>query len=495
MFARKVPVTSILPAIALVVATLCSVSAPALAEDPTVRPTAGEKETGRKAYEEVIRYYGIYEDQALQDYVNAIGQNLGRHSHMPTAEWHFTVIDTDDFNAFATEGGYIYVHRGLMAYLNSEAELAAIVGHEIGHVTARHPAKRKVQSILTGIAVTAAAIMSRSEAAAQLANLGGNVWLGGYSRDQESQADRLGVEYAAKTGYRPEAAIDAFRIMQSQEHFERDRAKAEHREPHLYHGVFSDHPAPDDRVIQAIKVSANFAPAEGQGIEKRDEYLHQIEGLPFGSSKRQGILRDNRFYHADLGISLAFPKGWIVSNEPTRLLARSQNGDSMMQMLSDARPDKLSPREFLVKNLKGANLAGGEELKIDGFDAYTLVSRSGSPFDEGAGPVRYVAIYKDKSVYIFAGASRSSSNLVPAADRVFVSVAETFRRLRPSEYPLAEPYRIKLLRATAQTRMGEVAKEIPLQRKEDYPQETLRLINALYPKGEPTEGQLFKTIQ
>jgi predicted Zn-dependent protease len=495
MFARKAPLPASLAAISLAVALLGFQPLSQAADDATARPTSGERETGRKAYEEIIKFYGIYEDQSLQDYVNAIGQNLLRHSPMAGAEFHFTVLDTDDFNAFATEGGYVYLHRGLMGYLNSEAELAAVMGHEIGHVTGRHMAKRKVQSVLAGIAVTAAAIMSRSQAAAELANLGGSAWLTGYSREQESEADRLGVEYAAKTGYRPEAAADVFRIFQAQERFERDRAKAEHRDPHLYHGVFSSHPAPDARMIETIKVAANFAPAEGQGIENRDEYLHRIDGLPFGSSRRQGVMRENRFYHAELGISLAFPKGWIVANEPTRLLARSPKGDSMMQMTADGRPDKLSPREFLIKNLRSSSLASGEELKIDGFDAYTVVDRHGSPFDEGSGPVRWVAIYKDKSVYVFAGASRSSSNLVPAADRVFVSVAETFRRMRASEYPLGEPYRLKLLRATAQTRMGEVAKEVPLQRKEDYPQETLRLLNALYPKGEPKEGQLFKTVQ
>lgn len=490
----KVLKSATLPAMVVAIVTL-GVGATAYADTQASAPTQREYETGRKYYEQIIRVYGVYEDQTIQEYVNAVGQNLARHSHMPGATFHFTVLDTDDFNAFATEGGYIYVHRGLMSYLNSEAELATIVGHEIGHVTARHMAKGKVQSILTGIAVTAAAILARNQAAAELANIGGNVWLNGYSRENESEADRLGVEFAAKAGYRPEAAIDAFKIMQSQERFERDRAKAEHREPHLYHGLFSDHPAPDDRVIQAIKVSANFTPTEGQGIEKHDEYLHRIEGLPYGSSRRQGIMRDNRLYHADLGISLAFPKDWIVANEPSRLLARSQNGDSTMQLFSDARPDKLSPREFLIKNLRGSSLAGGEELKIDGYDAYTLVARDGSPFDEGAGPVRYVAIYKDKSVYIFAGSSRSSSKMVPAADRIIVSVAETFRKLRPAEYPLGEPYRLKLLTATARTRMGEVAKEVPLQRHGDYPQETLRLLNGMYPKGEPQEGQLFKTIQ
>jgi predicted Zn-dependent protease len=495
MFARKAPMAALLAVMTLAFGGLGFQSAAVAADDSKAAPTASERETGRKNYEQIIRVYGIYEDQSLQDYVNAIGQNLVRHSHMPNAEFHFTILDTDDFNAFATEGGYVYVHRGLLAYLNSEAELAAVMGHEIGHVTGRHMARGKTQTVLATLAATAAAIYGGSEAAYQLANLGGAAWVNGYTRTLESEADRLGIEYAAKTGYRPEAAADVFRTFQAQERFERDRAKEEHRDPHLYHGVFSDHPAPDARMIQAIKVSANFAPAEGQGIENRDEYLHRIDGLPFGSSRRQGILRDNRFYHAELGISLAFPKGWIVANEPTRLLARSPNGDSLMQMTQEMRPDKLSPREYVIKNLRGSNLSSGEELKIDGYDAYSVIDRRGSPFDEGSGPVRYVVIYKDKFVYIFAGASRSSSRLVPAADRVFVSVAETFRRMRPAEYPLAEPYRLKLLKATANTRLGEVAKEIPMQRKEDYPQETVRLLNGFYPKGEPKEGQLFKTIQ
>lgn len=496
MSVRNYPLAAILAALLVASANLCIPRAAIAGDDATAAPTAHEREIGRQQYEGVIREYGIYEDQSIQEYVNAVGQNLARHSHMPNAEFHFTVLDTDDFNAFATDGGYVYVHRGLLAYLNSEAELAAVMGHEIGHVTGRHMARGRTQSVLAGIAATALAIVGGSEAAYQMANLGGAAWINGYTRSLESEADRLGIETAAKTGYRPEAAADVFRTFQAQERFERDRAKAEHRDPHLYHGVFSDHPAPDDRMIQAIKVAANFAPAEGQGIENRDDYLHRIDGLPFGSSRRQGIVRDNRFYHSDLGITIAFPKGWIVSNEPNRLLARSPGGDSLMQLFTpEARPAKLSPREFLIKNLRSSNLSSGEELTIDGYDAYTLIDRYGSPFDEGSGPVRYVAIYKEKTVYVFAGASRSSSKMMPADDLIFVSVAETFRRMRPSEYPLGEPYRIKLLQATANTRIGEVAKQIPLQRKEDYPLETVRLLNGLYPKGEPKEGQLFKTIQ
>ena len=119
--------------------------------DVTMVSEKGEIEQGRKAHEQVIKFYGVYEDQALQDYVNEVGQRLARASHRPDLEWHFTVVDADDINAFALPGGYIYITRGIMAYLNSEAELAAVLGHEIGHVTARHQVRQQTQQTLTGI--------------------------------------------------------------------------------------------------------------------------------------------------------------------------------------------------------------------------------------------------------------------------------------------------------------------------------------------------------
>ncbi len=457
--------------------------------DVTMVSEKGEIEQGRKAHEQVIKFYGVYEDQALQDYVNQIGQKLAQASHRPDLEWHFTVVDADDINAFALPGGYIYITRGIMAYLNSEAELAAVLGHEIGHVTARHSVRQQTQNTLTGILATGAAIFSGNRAVADLANIGGQALLRGYGRDMELEADKLGAEYLGKTGFDPQAMIGVISVLKNQETFEIQRAREEGREPRVYHGVFSSHPSADTRLQQAVAVAKS--PADGSARVGVEDYLKRIDGMSFGSSRQQGIVRDNRFYHAGLGITIAFPKDWVVLNQRNRLLAHTRTQDAVLQITVDGRPEKTTPREYLQKQLGDRSLTGGQELNFNDMEGYAMIARSGSPIDGGRGPVRYAAVYRDKLVFVFAAASRSSQDSTPAHDRVFLSTFQTLRPLKPSEFPLAEPYRIDLVQAQNGTKMEELAKGSPIQK---YPVQTLRLINDLYPNKEPAPGRIVKVV-
>ncbi len=455
--------------------------------------TKGEKEQSRRYYEQIIRAYGLYEDQAVQDYVNRVGQKVAKHGDLPDWEYHFTVLDDESVNAFTTGGGYVYVHRGLLAYMTSEAELAAVLGHEIGHITARHPARQQTRGVLASVLATGAAIMTGNYAVAQLANIGAEAWMQGYGRENEMEADRLGLLYATKSGYDPYAMGEVFKVFKAQEAFELKRAKDEGREPMIYHGVFSSHPAPDERSVQAAKGAANVTTEpEGGWIENRDEFMKAIDGLPYGSSRAQGIVRDNRFYHADMGITMAFPRGWHIENQRDRILAYTRNKDAVMQVTTAPRNEKKTPREFLLGELKGASFMKGEELRVNGMEGYTLVTRHGSPLDGGEGPVRWAVLYRDRTAFLFGGASRSGTAGLPADDGLFQSSIETLRSLKPSEYPLAQPYRIKVIRATDKTKLDDYVKDVPLEK---YRKEELEMLNGVYPSGKIQPGQYLKVIE
>jgi predicted Zn-dependent protease len=377
--------------------------------------------------------------------------------------------------------------------MTSEAELASVLGHEIGHVTARHPARQQTRGVLASVLATGAAIMTGSSAVAQMANIGGEAWLQGYGRENEMEADRLGLEYATKTGYRPEAMAEVFKVFKAQESFELQRAKDEGREPNLYHGVFSSHPAPDARAVQAAKGAANITTEpEGGWVDNRDAFMRAIDGLPYGSSRAQGIVRDNRFYHEEMGVTMAFPRGWTVENQRDRILAYTKNKDAIMQITSDPRPEKKGPREFLIEKLKGASFAKGEALSVNGMEGYTVITRNGSPLDGGEGPVRWAVLYRGKSAFVMGGASRSGGAGLPADDGLFQSSFQTLRSLKPSEYPLAQPYRIKIITATEQTKLDDYAKNVPVEK---YQKEELQLLNGLYPNGKVKPGQYLKVVE
>jgi predicted Zn-dependent protease len=453
----------------------------------------GEQEQAKRIHLEIIQFYGLYEDQAVQDYVQSVGARVAAQT--PIANWNFKffVLDDDQVNAFTPGGGYVYIHRGLMNYLSTEAELASVLGHEIGHDVARHPARAQTRGVLMSVGAVAAAIASGSEAIAQMANIGATAWMQGYGRDNEMEADRLGLEFATRAGYRPEAMVDVFKVLKGQESFELQRAKDEGREPNIYHGVFSDHPAPDARAIQAAQGAAHITTEPPGGwIDNREAYLAGINGLPYGSSREQGIVRDNRFYHEGMGLTVAFPRGWTVQNLRDRLLVYTKKKDALMQITVEKRPEKQSPREYLLSKLKGGSFARGEDLSVDGMEGYTLITRSGSPLDGGDGPVRWAVLYRGKSAFLIGGASRSSASGVPIDDGIFMGSIQTMRHLKPSEYPLAQPYRLKIVTATAATKIEDYVKNMP---GEKFKKEELELLNGLYPKREPKAGDSLKVVE
>jgi predicted Zn-dependent protease len=465
------------------------------AEEPKIEKPKKPSREVRQAqaiHAQVIQAMGVHDDLELQEYVQRIGEKVARFSARPDLDWKFTIVDTDVVNAFATQGGYVYISRGILPYMQNEAQLAAVLGHEAAHIAAKHAQAQKKKTALANIASAATAIFTGIPQLADLTNLAGAAIISGYGREAELEADHLGAEYMAKAGYDPKAMIEVLSSLKDQEIFERERARIEKREPHIYHGTFASHPDNDTRLQQAVATAATIDVKSAVDTSNEEGFLKEISGLPVGSSRRQGMIRDNRFYHADFQLTMAFPKGWQIVNEPEQILAIGPNKEHYMEIRAQAPPsDVTNPRDFAMRGLASKRLERPESLDINGLHAWTAVVHGDpSPFGQSTN-VRYIIIYYNNLMWVFKGASRSGS-VVPSGDPFFLSTAQTFRRMRTNEFPLAEPYRLHIVKAVTGDTIEELAKTSAIQK---YPVQQLRLFNDLYPDGEPKPGAWIKVVE
>ena len=445
-----------------------------------------EIEVGRQAHQQILKQYRVYEDTALQNYVADLVEKLAVNSHRSHLIFHSTVLDSPQVNAFALPGGYIYVTRGIMAYMNSEAELAGVLGHEIGHVTARHGVRQQSASTVAGVLAAVVGATTGVRGAADATNIAGTALLRGYGREHELEADRLGAEYLAKTGYDPQEMIKVVGILKSQEEFDKQLAKEEGREPRAYHGLFATHPANDKRLQEVIRAADKYR--TDKTIPSDGRFLELSDGMVLGSSEKEGVLRGNKFYHKNLGITLTFPKNWKIENLPDRLIASTKTQDAAMQINVRDLNKRQTPEEFMKEHF-GENLRDGKEVKTASFSGYTAITKGKTPF--GTQDTRVGVVFKGKQVYQFLAAAKDAT-LLRKYDKDFLATIDSFRALKRSEHALAEPRRIKLITAKKGDTFASLAKDSPLT---SHAEEQLRLLNGLYPDGEPTPGKPIKIVE
>jgi len=441
-----------------------------------------EIQMGAQAHKDVLKEYAALDNPDLQAYVNEIGQRLAKQSHRPDLAWHFTVVDSPDVNAFALPGGYVYITRGIMVYLNSEAELAGVVGHEIGHVTARHGVRQQSAATAAGLGAVLGSILVpglNNQAGATVMQSLAQAWTAGYGRDHELESDRLGAQYLAKAGYNPQAMIEVIGLLKNQESFAAEQTGG--REPRSYHGTFDTHPSNDARLKQVVGEASQYTVADPR--EGRNDYLQKIDGVYFGDSPDQGVIRNNQLLHAKLGLAIQFPPGWRVQNRPDRVVATSPKGDAMIELQQGPRNDQ--PLETLQSG-----------LKLDGGARYDSGKLSGYPAAFAAGtqqgkPVVVAAVVFNGTQYLIGGMARDK----PAYDReraTLRGVINSFHAITPAEKLVARPYVLKLVTAQPGTTMAGLAQTSPLG---EAAESQLRLLNDLYPAGEPKPGQRLKIVQ
>ena len=443
-----------------------------------------EVKAGAQYHQQILKQYQVYEDPELQAYVNDIGQRLAATSERPDLNWTFTVLDSPQVNAFALPGGYVYVTRGIMAYMNRESHLAGVIGHEIGHVTARHGAQRAAQQQLAGAASIAVAIGTGSGDLLQLSQMLGGALMSGYGRTQELQSDELGAKYIAQHNYDPEDMIGVIGILKDQELFNAERARREGRQVQGYHSLFATHPRNDTRLQGVIKAAEKYrnssAPTPDDG-----RFLRLTDGMIFGESESQGITRGNRFYHKGLDLFLRFPEGWRVVNQPNQVIGVSSNNTEMVAMRMAPGNTTGDVDDYLRSNFQG--FREGQRIQLsDGGQAYAGVATISDQQTQQQRNIRVSAIQRGDQRYVILGQGQSS-----LPNRSFFDTVRSVRGLKRNEQGLASESKIRMVTVQPGDTYAKLARQSSLS---DYAEEQLRLINNAYPDGEPTPGTRIKFI-
>jgi len=478
----------LLPGLAATLITACALNPVSGSRELALLSEADELRLGQENDAVVRKQYGVYANARLQAYVQQVGEHLAAQSHRPQLKYSFTILDTPDVNAFALPGGYIYITRGILAYLNSEAELAAVLGHEIGHVTARHAVRQYSAAVVTNVGVTFSSILVPelgSRAGQSLLNTLGGALLSGYGREHELEADRLGAEYLARSDYDPKAMIEVIALLKNQEVFEKALAAKEGRAPRVYHGVFASHPSADERLQQVVGEADKYRNVSNGRVE-RTAYLKLLDGLAWGDSEAQGVRHGTDFYHKGLDFGVRFPAGWRLDNNPERLLAVSPGQDVLVEMQTTSKGSVRTPQEYLVVGMKLGDLHDTQALKVNGLPAYTGITRMQTPF--GPRDTRVAVVFLHGQAFRFFGVARDAN---AAVERAFLDTVQSLHTLRPEERALARGQRVELMTARMGDSFTALARRTSLK---EEPQTMLRLLNGKYPQGEPTPGELVKLI-
>ncbi|MGC6331325.1 M48 family metalloprotease [Rhizorhabdus sp. FW153] len=461
-------------------------AAPALAQAPSI--SESDRKTGAEAHPQLVQEFGGAMKGPAADYVSRVGKKIAVQSGLSNSERDFTVtlLDSPVNNAFAIPGGYVYVTRGLLALMNDEAELASVLGHEVGHVAARHSAKRQqtatITSVLAGIVGAVAGNSGVGSLIGRGAGVGADLITKGFSRTQEYQADDLGVRYLASAGYDPLASSDMLAILGDQQSLEARLTGQKNSLPTWA----STHPNSEDRVRRAAS-KADATGKAGRGNRNRDALLDAVDGLAWGEDPAKGYTEGREFRLPTQRLAFTVPSGYTLNNGDAAVTITGSGGQATFSgaKLGQNGLDGYVGQVFaaLQPNMRYGGIRSGKANGIDFRYAFGTGNSNAGPLDVG------VFAYRPDNgpiAYHFVTMARSGQGIGP-----FQPLVESMRRLSAAEAAAAKGYRIKVVRVKAGDSAESLARQMAFS---DAQLERFLVLNSLERDSRLQAGDRVKLI-
>lgn len=455
----------------------CSVNPATGKQQLNLIPESQEIAMGREADGQIVAQMGLYPDDELQAYVQRLGEELAAKSERPHLPWTFRVLDDPLVNAFALPGGYIYVTRGIMAHLESEAELVGILGHEIGHVTARHGVNRLSKQQLAGLGLGVGMIVSPEFAQfGDLAQTGMGLLFLKYSRDDERQSDELGLRYALRANYDPREIPEVFGLLERV-----SRASGGGRAP----SWLATHPDPGQRRqwmrAQVVGLEDDLS---GAKVNAR-AYQQRLDGMIFGANPRDGYFEENRFFHPDLAFSLDFPAGWQTRNQRQAVVGVSGEQDAIMQLTLSQEADPARALEAFAAQ-EGVETGRAETRRRNGVLMSTALFEV--PREQDAIFGRVVYVQDGERTYQVLGYTLKDK--WPGYSDTLDGALASYRRVTDPAVLEVQPSRLSLVDLKRSLTLEDFQRRYP----STVPIETLGLINRLDAQGRLAPDTLAKRV-
>lgn len=441
----------------------------------------GQKEAPRLTQE----MGGAYTDPRLNGYITDVGLRLAVHTEHPELPFKFTILNSSIINAFALPGGQIFISRGLLALGSNEAEVAGVLAHELGHVMARHTAERMNQATLAQIGMTVLGAVGGGMVG-NLAGFGAQAYLQGFSRDQETEADVLGVRYMTKAGYDPDAMVSFLSSLREDTRFQARMAGRDPDEVDEFN-LMATHPRTIERVKQAQAQAQMHKPPHA--ALRRDEYLAHLNGMIYGDDPEQGIAQGRRFVHPGLRFEYEVPEGFRIVNSPDKVVAKHSSGAVVLFDMGRAKRARDAAdyirSEWLARS---SSLAGLESLTVNGMDAATATTRG--TMNNQAVDVRVVALI-DQGAEVFRLTFLTPSGKAARWATDFQRTTYSFKRIPAAEAAKVRGLRLLVVKAAKDDTAERLARTMPFGK---HNAEAFRLLNDLQAGQDVTPGQLLKVI-